>query len=1051
VQPANEGFVARCIRAALRHSRLIVVATVVLVACCVWAAQRLTIDALPDLSDVQVVVRTTYPGQAPQIVEDQVTFPLTSGLLAVPGATTVRGYSLFGDSFVYVLFADGTDPYWARSRVLEYLDRVEARLPGGVRPQLGPDATGIGWIFEYALVDRTGANDVAALRSLQDWRLRFELESIDGVAEIAAVGGIVREYQVVLDPDKLRVFGVTLAAVRGAIEAGNRETGGSVIELAEAEYAVRASGYVRSVEDLRLIPVKLGDSGVPVLLGDLADVRIGPAMRRGIADLDGEGEVAGGVVVLRHGADARGTLGKVKARLGELEKTLPSGVEVVTTYDRSVLIDRAIDNLAVKLVLEFLVVLAVCVVFLRHARSALVVVAFLPVAIAVALAIMSIQGVSVNIMSLGGIAIAIGAMVDAVIVMVENVHKRLERAGEMPLDPSERLRLIGDACVEVAPALFAALLIVALSFVPVLALESQEGRLFAALAYTKTYAMLAAAIGSIVLAPALIALLVKGRLRSESDNPVSRASAAVYRPLLAFALRRPWWVIAGSVALVLVSAWPFMRLGSEFLPAMDEGDLLYMPTTLPGISAGAAQAALQQTDRLIAEVPEVAHVFGKAGRAETATDPAPYEMFETTVMLKPRSEWRAGVTPETLRAELETRLTLPGFSNSLLSPIRARVDMLSTGARTPLAIRITGADVAEIARIAAQLERLVGALPGVASAYAERVAGGRYIDVDMDRIAAARYGLNVSDVHDVVALAIGGDTVGESVQGRERYPISIRYPQERRDSVENLRTLPVVTPQGSAVPLGDLAQIRIREGPAALRSENAQPAGLVSIVLATGDLEKFVRDAARQIDVAGIVPTGYRLQWTGEYEHLRRAYSRLTLVIPLVVAVIAGLLYLTSRRGADLSLILASVPVALVGGVWLLWVLGYALSIAVVVGFVALTGVAVETGIVMLLFLNSAWARRSAAVGAPTERDLRDAIMEGALLRLRPKLMTAVTIIAALLPIMIGHGTGSELMQRIAAPMVGGMVSATLLTLLVIPAGFLLIHRRELAGGRTVA
>ncbi|HKZ73926.1 MAG TPA: CusA/CzcA family heavy metal efflux RND transporter, partial [Steroidobacteraceae bacterium] len=872
------------------------------------------------------------------------------------------------------------------------------------------------------------------------------LESIDGVAEAAAIGGMVRQYQVIVDPGRLRAYRVTVAQVRAAIEGGNRETGGSVIELAEAEYAVRANGYVTSVDDLRGIPVKLGERGVPVLLRDLAEVRVGPEMRRGIAELDGEGEVAGGVVILRHGADARSTLRAVKDRLGELARRLPPGVEIVPTYDRSGLIDRAVRNLFGKLGQELLVVLVVCIVFLHHLRSGLVVIALLPLAVLASLLAMRAQGVTANIMSLGGIAIAIGAMVDAAIVMVENVHKRLEHgSGGAAQVPHARSRLVAEACIEVGPALFFSLLIVALSFVPVLVLEAQEGRLFAPLAYTKTYAMLAAALASITVTPVLISMLVRGRLRSERANPVNRVSAAVYRPLLAFALRRPWWVILGALVVVLLSIWPLSRLGTEFMPDMDEGDLLYMPITLPGISPDAVRALLQQTDRAIKEVPEVERVFGKAGRAETATDPAPFEMLETVVRLKPPSEWRDGLTAGELMAELDSRVRLPGLANSWLPPIRSRVDMLSTGARTPLGMRITGPNLDEIARIAADVERIVRSVPGAGAVFAERASGGRYIDVDIDRSAAARYGLNIEDVHEVIAFAVGGRVVAESIEGRERYPINLRYPQEWRDSIERLQALPVVTARDASISLGDIARIRVTEGPAMIRSENAQLAGLIHITPATRDLKAFVREAQRRIEAQNAVPAGYGVHWSGQYEHLVRAFGRLALVVPLALIVVVILLYMSSRNVPDVLLILGSLPVALVGGAWLLWLLGYQMSVAVAVGFVALAGVAIETGIVMQLYLNTAWDARRAARANPSRADLVEAITEGALLRLRPKLMTVTIIIAALMPIMLGHGTGSEVMRRIATPMVGGMVSAMLLTLVVIPAAFLLINQRRIS------
>ena len=1050
----QEGVIGRIIRACVRHRVLVLIAVLVLAVVSLESLARTQVDALPDLSEVQVIIRTSYPGQAPQVVEDQVTFPLTTSLLAVPSATTVRGYSFFGDSFVYVLFAAGTDPYWARARVVEYLDRAESRLPAGIRPTLGPEATGVGWVYEYALVDRTGAHDITQLRSLQDWWLRYELQSVDGVAEAATIGGMVKEYQVVVDPLKLRAFHIPIAHLRTAIVAGNGEVAGSVIELAEAEYMIRASGYVKSIEDLRQIPIGVSDTGRAVSLQDVADVRIGPQMRRGVADLDGEGEVVGGVVIVRQGANARAVISAVKARLAQLAPSLPKGVEIVPAYDRSTLIDRAIAGLGGKLAIEFAIVLLVCLVFLFHLRSGLIVVAVLPMGMLVAFLIMRLQGLTANVMSLAGIAVAIGAMVDAAIVMVENVHKRLERlpaARETEADSAagpvlaDRIEIIVAACTEVAPALVCSLLIVALSFLPVLALQGQELRLFAPLAYTKTYAMTAAALLSITVVPVLIVLLVRGPVRSERDSIVNRAAAAAYRPLLQFSLRRPWWVVGGATALVLSSAIPFSLMGGEFMPEMDEGDLLYMPTTLPGISIDAAGDLLRRTDRAIREIPEVERVFGKAGRAETATDPAPLEMIETVVKLKPRSQWRPGLTLEELRAQLDASVRLPGLTNSWLAPIKSRIDMLSTGVRTPLALKVTGPDVARLAGLAQRFERILGQVPGAVSVYAERASDGRYLDIDIDRAAAARYGLNVGDVHDVIALAVGGRTVGETVEGRERYPINVRYPQSWRDSPERLRSLPIFTERGAQITLGDIAHLRVTRGPAMIRSEGAIPAAWVNVVVGERDLRSFVREAQSRLEREVALPSGYTLHWTGEYEDMERAFGRLKVVIPCTLAIIVLFLYVTFRRVGDVVLILGALPLCLVGGCWLMWLLGYHMSIATAVGFIALAGVAAETGIVMLLYLNNAWEARRRSVPEPTGADLQEAIVAGALLRLRPKLMTVLTIIAGLLPMMFGSGAGSEFMRRIAAPMIGGMVTATLLTLLAIPALYLLMNRRSLA------
>jgi Cu(I)/Ag(I) efflux system membrane protein CusA/SilA len=1029
------------IRASLENRPLVLLLALMLAAVGAYSFVKTPVDALPDLSDVQVIVRTPFPGQAPRVVEDQVTYPLTTALLSVPGATTVRGFSFYGDSFVNVLFEDGTDPYWARSRVLEYLSQAAGRLPEGVRPALGPDATGVGWIYQYALVDRTGRHDLAELRSIQDWFLKFELQALDGVAEVATVGGMVKQYQVVVDPLRLRGYGLTLVMVEEAIRRGNQEIGGSVVEMAEAEYMVRATGYVKGVGDLERIPVMSTQQGTPVLLRDVAEVRLGPEMRRGIGELDGEGEAVGGVIVLRSGENARATIARVKAKLGELEASLAEGVEVVTTYDRSGLIQRAVDNLTRKLVDEFVVVALVCFVFLYHFRSGVIVVIVTPLAVLGAFVVMHLQGINANIMSLGGIAIAIGTLVDAAIVMIENVHKKLEH-GE--LEGEGRMRAIYEGCAEVGPSLFFSLMIVAMSFLPVFTLEAQEGRLFAPLACTKTYAMVWAAILSITLVPVLIYGLVRGRIRPEAANPVNRAAMALYRPFLDVALRSPWAVVAAATVLVLATSWPASRLGTEFMPELDEGDLLYMPTTLPGLSTDAARSLLQQTDRLIRTVPEVERVFGKAGRAETATDPAPIEMFETTIMLRPREQWRPGMTPEKLKAELDSVVKFPGLSNAWGYPIKTRIDMLATGIRTPVGIKIMGPDLGTIQQLGRQIEDILGRVEGTTSVYAERTATGRYLDVDIDRVAAGRYGLNVKDVQDIVASAVGGMTVSYTVEGLERYPINLRYPQDFRDSLEKLRTLPLVAPTGANVTLADVARVEVADGPAMIRSENARPSGWVFVDIRGRDLGGYVRQAKAQIAADLELPSGYSLAWSGQYEYLERAVERLKVVVPLTLGIIVLLLYLNFRNARDVGLILFSLPFALVGGVWILYLLDYDLSIAAAVGFIALAGVAAETGVVMVMYLEHAWSARkqraSAEAREPTRAELHDAIVEGALLRLRPKLMTVITIIVGLLPIMWGMGTGSEVMRRIAAPMIGGMVSATVLTLVIIPSLYLIVN-----------
>ena len=1028
------------IRASLHNRALVLLLVAMLTAVGVYSFLRTPVDALPDLSDVQVIVRTPYPGQAPRVVEDQVTYPLTTALLSVPGATTVRGYSFYGDSFVNVLFADGTDPYWARSRVLEYLSQAAARLPEGVRPALGPDATGVGWIYQYALVDRTGKHDLAQLRSVQDWFLKFELQALDGVAEVATIGGMVKQYQVVVDPVRLRGYGIQLMMVEQAIRAGNQEVGGSVIEMAEAEYMVRATGYVKSVADLERIPVMATKGGTPVLLRDVAEVRIGPEMRRGIGELDGEGEAVGGVIVMRNGDNARDTILRVKDKLEELRGGLPEGVEIIETYDRSALIQRSVDNLKRKLLDEFIVVSLVCFIFLHHVRSGLIVVIVTPIAVLSAFIVMHLQGINANIMSLGGIAIAIGTLVDAAIVMIENVHKKLEHV----TDESQRMDAIFEGCREVGPSLFFSLMIVALSFLPVFTLEAQEGRMFAPLAYTKTYAMVWASVLSITLVPVLIYLLVRGEIKPEAANPVNRATMALYRPFLELALRAPWAVTAAAALLVLATLWPASRLGTEFMPELDEGDFLYMPTTLPGLSTDAARALLQQTDKLIKTVPEVERVFGKAGRAESATDPAPIEMFETIVKLKPRDQWRPGMNPEKLKAELDARVKFPGVSNAWVYPIKTRIDMLATGIRTPVGIKIMGPDLATIQDLGRRIEQIVREVPGATSVYAERTATGRYVDVDIDRVAAARYGLNIRDVQDIVGSAVGGMTVSYTVEGLERYPINLRYPQDFRNSLQTLRELPLVAPTGANVTLQDVARVEIADGPAMIRSENARPSGWVFIDLQGRDLGSFVGDAKQRIGAQLKLPAGYSLGWSGQYEYLERAVARLKVVLPLTLGIIVLLLYLNFRNARDVLLILGALPFALVGGVWLLYLLGYDLSIAAAVGFIALAGVAAETGVVMVMYLEQAWAerRRGAQLAGrePTREELRAAIVEGALLRLRPKLMTVITIIVGLLPIMWGSGTGSEVMRRIAAPMVGGMISATVLTLVIIPSLYLIVN-----------
>ena len=1037
--------IAGLIRWSIQNRFLVLVLTVLVTAWGLYSLRQTPVDALPDLSDVQVIIKTSFPGQAPQVVEDQVTYPLTTAMLSVPKATTVRGYSFFGDSYVYIIFEDGTDLYWARSRVLEYLSQVSGNLPDAATSALGPDATGVGWVFEYALVDRTGQHDLAELRSLQDWFLKYELQTVPGVAEVATVGGMVRQYQVVVDPDKLRAFGIPLAKLKMAIKMGNQETGGSVIEMGEAEYMVRATGYIQSLEDLEQIPLGVNAQGTPLLLSDVAEIRLGPQMRRGIADLDGEGEVVGGVVVMRWGENALATIDGVKARLTELERSLPDGVEIVTTYDRSDLIHRAVETLQGKLIEEFIVVALVCAVFLFHLRSSAVIILSLPVGILAAFIIMRLQGINANIMSLGGIAIAIGAMVDAAIVMIENVHKHIEKE---PLTDENRWRIMTDAAIEVGPPLFFSLLIITLSFLPVFTLEAQEGRLFAPLAFTKTYAMAAAAGLSITLVPVLMGYFIRGHVTPEHKNPINRVLIAAYRPVINAVIRFPKGTLALAAAILVVGLWPATRLGSEFMPPLDEGDLMYMPTTYPGVSIDKAREMLQHTDRMIMQVPEVKRVFGKIGRAETATDPAPLTMIETVIQLKPRDEWREGMTPEGLRAELDRVVKYTGLTNAWVMPIKTRIDMLATGIKTPVGIKVAGPDLAVIQRIGQDIERVLANVEGTASVYSERVAGGRYVDVDIDRERASRFGLNIADIQDVVKSAVGGMNVTQTVEGLERYPVNVRYPQRVRDSVQQLRLLPIVTPGGARIALADVADVKVVDGPPVIKSENARLNGWSYVDITGRDLGSYVAEAQRVVADFVDLPAGYSLAWSGQYEYMVRAKERLSIVGPVTLAIIVLLLYLNFRRFAEVAIVIGTLPMALIGGLWLLFLLGYDLSVAVGVGFIALAGVAVEIGVVMLVYLNQA-IRQHMATAESESRDLtladvQEAVVDGAVLRVRPIMMTVAAIIAGLLPIMLGGGTGSEVMRRIAAPMVGGMVSATILTLIVIPALFLIWRSRSL-------
>ncbi len=1079
------------IESSIRNRVLVLIFSMLLVALGARAIKETPLDALPDLSDVQVIIKTTYAGQSPRVIEDQVTYPITTTMLAVPGAKAVRGYSFFGDSYVYVIFEDGTDLYWARSRVLEYLNQAASLLPDGVQPRLGPDATGVGWIYQYALVDTKGNHDLSQLRSLQDWFIKFELQTVPGVSEVATIGGMVKQYQVVVDPDRLRAFSIPLSKVVNAIKRANQEAGGAVIEMAEAEYMIRTRGYLTKLEDIEIIPVGVTDKGIPILLRDVGWVKLGPEMRRGIADLDGEGEVTGGIVIMRFGENALTTIELVKDKLKSLSLGLPDGVEIVTTYDRSELILRAVDNLQTKLIQEFIVVTLVCLLFLLHFRSSFVVIISLPLGILMAFIIMRWQGVNANIMSLGGIAIAIGAMVDAAIVMIENAHKHLEKYKEKHgTEPKGEAhwKVIQDASSEVGPALFFSLLIITLSFIPVFSLEAQEGRLFAPLAFTKTFAMAASAALAITLVPVLMGYFIRGKIPSETKNPINKFLIFIYKPALTWVLQAPVKVMFISLFILLSTLLPFAGISSflspigwfgntaeeqqvlndkkkiwqqewkelfpesprlkklstgigfEFMPTLEEGDLMYMPTTLPGLSIGKAQQILQQTNALIKTVPEVKRVFGKIGRAETATDPAPLTMIETTIQFKPKSEWREGYELEDVIADLDKRVKFPGLTNSWVQPIKTRIDMLATGIKTPVGIKIAGADLAVIEEIGKDIEAIVLQLPGTTSAYSERVTGGRYIDIVPDRVVAARYGLNMEDINEVVRAAVGGTNVTHTVEGLERYPVNVRYPREIRDNLERLKNLLIVTPTGAHIALSQVASITIVDDAPMLKTENARLNGWIFVDIKGVDLGSYVKNAKEAVEKQLTLPAGYSVTWSGQYEYLLRAEKKLKSVIPFTLVIIFILLYMIFRNIGEAVLVMATLPFALVGGFWLLWFLDFNMSVAVAVGFIALAGVAAEFGVIMLVYLNNALKERE----INTADDLKDAIMHGAVMRVRPKAMTVAVIIAGLIPIMIGTGTGSEVMKRIAAPMVGGMITAPLLSLFVIPAVYYVWKKRSL-------
>jgi len=1037
--------ISAIIRWSVHNRFLVLLATVILIGLGLYSIKNTPVDALPDLSDVQVIIKTSYPGQAPQVVEDQVTYPLTTAMLSVPGATTVRGFSFFGDSYVYVIFDEDTDLYWARTRVLEYLSQVASKLPRSAKPQLGPDATGVGWVYLYALVDRSGKHDISQLRSIQDWFLKYELQTVSGVSEVSALGGMVKQYQVQVNPDKLRAFGIPLSLIQKAIKQGNQEIGASVVEMAEAEYMVRATGYIKNAEDLENIPLGVNKNGTPLLLKDVADIVIGPQMRRGIAELNGEGETVGGIVVMRFGENAQQVIVKVKEKLEQLKQGLPEGVEIVTVYDRSALIERAVDNLSYKLLEEFGVVALVCMLFLFHVRSSLVAIISLPVGILTAFIVMHAQGLNANIMSLGGIAIAIGAMIDGAIVMIENMHKHIEKLTEngKTLTNKNRWQVVIDSATEVGPALFFSLLIITVSFVPVFTLEAQEGRMFSPLAFTKTYAMAASAALAITLVPVLMGYFIRGKILPEHKNPVNRLLSFIYLPALKTVLHYPKSTLLAALMMIAVGLYPLDKIGSEFIPPLDEGDLMYMPITFPGISIGQARALLQQTDKLIYTVPEVETVFGKVGRAETATDPAPLTMIETFIQFKPKDQWREGVTAESLKQELDALVKLPGVTNAWVMPIKTRIDMLATGIKTPVGIKISGPSLTEIQQIGQQIETILADVEGTASVYSERVAGGRYIKIDIQRAKAARFGLNISDIQQVIATAIGGMNVTQTVEGLERYPVNIRYPQDYRNSPEQLALLPIVTPSGQRIPLGDVANIFIEDGPPGIKSENARLNGWSFIDINNDtDIGHYVDNAQKILREQLDLPAGYSIAWAGQYEYMQRAKDKLVYVVPLTLAIIIILLYLNFRNMIEVAMIMGTLPLAMVGSIWLIYLEGYNFSVAVGVGFIALAGVAVEIGVIMLVYLNQAYQAmlvEHKAQGITIDKSsIFAVVIEGAGKRVRPVMMTAAAIVVGLLPILYGTGTGSEVMSRIAAPMVGGMISAIILTLLVLPTLFYL-------------
>ncbi|VAX10944.1 Cobalt-zinc-cadmium resistance protein CzcA; Cation efflux system protein CusA [hydrothermal vent metagenome] len=1026
------------INASLREKFQVLIATFIILAAGLWAVKNTPLDAIPDLSDVQVIVFTEYPGQSPQVVEDQVTYPLTTAMLAVPKSKVVRGYSFFGFSFVYIIFEDGTDMYWARSRVLEYLNYVSSRLPAGLSPSLGPDATGVGWIYEYALVDKTGKHDLAQLRSMQDWYLRYPLQTVEGISEVASIGGHVKQYQVEVDPNALLAYNIPLSKVKRAIQRSNNDVGGKLVEMAETEYMVRGLGYIQSINDLEVIPVGVDDNGTPIRLKDIANIHLGPELRRGAAELNGEGEVAGGVVIMRYGENAMATIERVREKLADLQKGLPEGVEIVPVYDRGDLIERAVDNLVEKLVEESIVVSLICILFLLHARSALVAILTLPIGILIAFIVMKWQGINANIMSLGGIAIAIGAMVDGAIVMIENAHKHLEHAGDRKgseLTKAERLEAIADASREVGPALFFSLLIITVSFLPVFTLQAQEGRLFAPLAFTKTYAMAASAILAVTLVPVLMGFFIRGKIMPEAKNPVNRILHWLHAPVLKQAIRFRWFTLAFAMGLLAATSYPLERLGSEFMPPLDEGDILYMPTTYPGISITKAKELMQQTDKILMSFPEVHHVFGKVGRADTATDPAPLAMLETTVRLRDRSEWPDPTkTTKALMGEMDAAIKFPGLANAWTMPIKTRIDMLSTGIKTPIGIKVSGPDLNVLEKVAGDIEQVLTQLPDTLSAFADKAAGGYYLDFDISREEASRYGLTTGDVQDVIQIAIGGMNITYTVEGLERYPVNLRYPRDLRDNIENLKRVLIPTPTGAQIPLSLVADLQLRRGPPSIKTENSRPNAWVYVDIKTSDIGGYVAEAKRVVDSQVKIPAGYTLIWSGQFEYMERAEERLRIVVPGTLLLIFLLLYFNFKNITEPLVVMLSIPFGLIGGFWLIHYLGFNMSVAVAVGFIALAGVAAEIGVLVLTFIDHEIARRQRDKGRRlTASEIMDAVHTGTSERVRPIAMTATAITAGLLPIMWSSGTGSEVMQRIAAPMVGGMITVTVLCLLVLP------------------